>query len=241
MPRTERNRIAAKAGKFLIGGPAEAKLAIVLAHGAGAPMDSPFMNAIATGLAAGGFRVVRFEFPYMRARREGGKRGAPDREPLLLQAWRDAINDLGVGTPPVIGGKSLGGRTASMVADEMGVRGLVCLGYPFHPPGKPVGSTPRRMFLPGFASRPRTGLNMTDDGATASGDHGNRGGQPDRARRPRDLDRRRARREDRPLGDLHGSGGGASPRRRVGAGPSPSELAPRTCADLCRKHRSRPR
>lgn len=124
---------------ILIDGPAEAKLTIVLAHGAGAPMDSPFMNAMAAGLAQGQLRVVRFEFPYMRARREGGKRGAPDREPLLLQAWRDAITEVGGGGRLVIGGKSLGGRIASMVADEMEVRGLVCLGYPFHPPGKPVG------------------------------------------------------------------------------------------------------
>ena len=123
--------------ELLIEGPAKARLTIVLAHGAGGPMDSPFMNTIARGLADAGLRVVRFEFPYMRARRATGKGGAPDREPVLLQAWRDVIGDLGGGSHVVIGGKSLGGRIASMVADEMGVRGLVCLGYPFHPPGKP--------------------------------------------------------------------------------------------------------
>ncbi|HLW70120.1 MAG TPA: alpha/beta fold hydrolase [Candidatus Binataceae bacterium] len=122
---------------FLIDGPARASLTIVLAHGAGAPMDSPFMNTIAAGLAATGLRVARFEFPYMRARRDSGKRGAPDREPILMQSWRDAITRLGGGSRLVIGGKSMGGRIASMVADEMSVRGLVCLGYPFHPPGKP--------------------------------------------------------------------------------------------------------
>ncbi|MGH7878356.1 MAG: alpha/beta family hydrolase, partial [Candidatus Binataceae bacterium] len=83
------------------------------------------MNTIATGLAAAGLRVARFEFPYMQARRQSGKRGAPDREPVLLQSWRDAITGLGGGAHVVIGGKSLGGRIASMVADEMGVRGLV--------------------------------------------------------------------------------------------------------------------
>jgi len=123
--------------ELLIEGPAKARLTIVLAHGAGGPMDSPFMNTIARGLADAGLRVVRFEFPYMHARRATGKGGAPDREPVLLQAWRDVIGDLGGGSHVVIGGKSLGGRIASMVADEMGVRGLVCLGYPFHPPGKP--------------------------------------------------------------------------------------------------------
>jgi uncharacterized protein len=123
--------------EFLIDGPAKAGLTVILAHGAGAAMDSPFMNTIAAGLARAGLRVARFEFPYMRARRQGGKRGAPDREPVLLEVWRAAITTLGGGDRVVIGGKSMGGRIASMVADEMKVRGLICLGYPFHPPGKP--------------------------------------------------------------------------------------------------------
>lgn len=110
---------------------------VVLAHGAGAPMDSGFMNIVARGLAAEGIRVARFEFPYMRARREGGKSRPPDREPVLREAWLAAIRELGGGERLVIGGKSMGGRFASMVADEAGVRGLICLGYPFHPPGKP--------------------------------------------------------------------------------------------------------
>ena len=126
-----------KSSEWLIEGPAKAQLTIVLAHGAGAPMDSPFMNTIARGLTDAGHRVARFEFPYMHARRTTGKGGAPDREPILLAAWRDVITDLGGGSRVVIGGKSLGGRIASMVADEMEVRGLVCLGYPFHPPGQP--------------------------------------------------------------------------------------------------------
>jgi predicted alpha/beta-hydrolase family hydrolase len=110
---------------------------LVLAHGAGAPMDSPFMAAMARGLAAGGARVVRFELPYMARRRETGEKRAPDREPVLRQAWLAAIAALGGGRRVVIGGKSLGGRIASMIADEAGTRGLVCLGYPFHPPGQP--------------------------------------------------------------------------------------------------------
>jgi len=122
---------------LLIDGPREAAHTIVLAHGAGAAMDSPFMSTVAEGLARNGIRVVRFEFPYMIARREGGKRGAPDREAVLIEAWRDAIARLGGAARLVIGGKSLGGRIASMVADEAGARGLVCLGYPFHPPGQP--------------------------------------------------------------------------------------------------------
>jgi predicted alpha/beta-hydrolase family hydrolase len=110
---------------------------LVLAHGAGAPMDSPFMDTIADGLGKGGIHVVRFEFPYMARRRKEGRGGAPDREPALLARWREVVAALGGGSGLFIGGKSLGGRMASLVADELGVRGLVCLGYPFHPPGKP--------------------------------------------------------------------------------------------------------
>lgn len=125
---------------LLIDGAREDAQTIVLAHGAGAPMDSPFMNTIAEGLARNWIRVVRFEFRYMKARREGGRRGAPDREPVLIEAWREVIARLGGGARLVIGGKSLGGRIASMVADDAGARGVVCLGYPFHPPGQPARS-----------------------------------------------------------------------------------------------------
>lgn len=100
-------------------------------------MDSPFMNRVAEGLAARGFRVARFEFPYMARRRSGGKRGAPDREPVLRAGWKEVVERLGGGPRVVVGGKSMGGRIASMIADEAGARGLVCLGYPFHPPGQP--------------------------------------------------------------------------------------------------------
>lgn len=110
-------------------------MVIVLAHGAGAPMDSPFMTFFAEGLAEAGYRVVRFEFPYMAARRRDGRNRPPDRANTLLDAWCSVIDRLGP-ERLVIGGKSLGGRMASMVADRAGVRGLVCLGYPFHPPGK---------------------------------------------------------------------------------------------------------
>jgi len=129
------SRDHAQAG-LMIGGPQRASHTIVLAHGAGAPMDSPFMNAFADGLAERDFRVVRFEFPYMAARRKGGRRGPPDREPVLREAYAAVVASLG-GERLVIGGKSLGGRIASLIADEIGVAGLVCLGYPFHPPGKP--------------------------------------------------------------------------------------------------------
>lgn len=115
---------------------------ILLAHGAGAGMDSDFMESFAAGLAARGFQVLRFEFPYMAARREDGKRRPPDRAPKLMDAFRAAIAEVREKHKPtklIIGGKSMGGRIASMVAaeDAGACDGLLLLGYPFHPPGKP--------------------------------------------------------------------------------------------------------
>ncbi|MBA4180454.1 MAG: alpha/beta hydrolase [Anaerolinea sp.] len=120
---------------LLRNGPPSAPLTLVLAHGAGTPMDHPFLAAFAEAIGAAGFAVVRFEFPYMAARREDGKRRAPDREPVLLQAFHDAASD--VKPPLVVGGKSMGGRIASMVAGDLGAIGLLVLGYPFHPTGRP--------------------------------------------------------------------------------------------------------
>ncbi|MDC0175649.1 alpha/beta fold hydrolase [Planctomycetaceae bacterium] len=122
--------------ELLCDGPSDAERTIVLAHGAGRGWDSPSLVAIVDGLARAGHRVVRFEFPYMVRRREDGTRRPPDRQPVLLETWRAVIEALGP-DGLVIGGKSMGGRMASLVADECGVAGLVCLGYPFHPPAKP--------------------------------------------------------------------------------------------------------
>lgn len=170
--------------RYLIDGP-KGGARIVLAHGAGAPMDSPWMNDFAAGLAARGLRVVRFEFPYMRKRRDDGRRRGPDRAPILLASWRSVIEELGEPGRLVIGGKSMGGRIASMVADQCGVRGLVCLGYPFHPPRQPEKlrtshlrdiATPtlivqgtRDAFgtadeVPGFGLAPRIRLHWLEDG-----------------------------------------------------------------------------
>jgi len=123
--------------EFLVDGPRDSEWSILLAHGAGAPMDSPFMNHIARGLGLNGSRVARFEFEYMKRRRSGGKGGPPDRLPTLMERFREAIACYENPERLVIGGKSMGGRIASMVADECKVAGLLCLGYPFHPPGKP--------------------------------------------------------------------------------------------------------
>ncbi len=123
--------------QWLVNGPARPNWTIALAHGAGAPMDSPFMEDIAAGCAAAKIRCVRFEFPYMARRRTEGVRPGPDRAPVLEQFWRDAIAKIGKPDRLIIGGKSMGGRIASHIADESHVAGLVCLGYPFHPPGRP--------------------------------------------------------------------------------------------------------
>ena len=128
--------------QFLFDGPEDARVTILLAHGAGAPMDSASMNATAKALAEAGFRVARFEFGYMAARRDGHRKPPPKAETVMPE-FIAAVDDLGpTNGPLLIGGKSMGGRVASMVADALfeakRIAGLVCLGYPFHPPGRPA-------------------------------------------------------------------------------------------------------
>lgn len=108
----------------------------IFAHGAGAGMDHEFMSAVAKGLAEQGIQVARFNFPYMVKRAEDGKRRPPDRAPKLLDAYQQVIAQLTDRTV-VIGGKSMGGRMASLLAEHPQVAGIACLGFPFHPPGKP--------------------------------------------------------------------------------------------------------
>ncbi len=136
---------------LLFDGPDGADITLVLAHGAGAPMDSPFMDAFAQGLGERGIRTVRFEFPYMVERRASGKKRPPDRQPVLLDCWRGVIAQLRDSRPHgrpdarfAVGGKSMGGRMASLLLAEdpawtqaQNIRALVCLGYPFHAPGRP--------------------------------------------------------------------------------------------------------
>lgn len=130
---------------FLTAGPEDAKAALLLAHGAGAGMESPFMKQMAKLLAERGVRTLRFEFSYMAARREGGKRRPPPRAELLIGEYKAAVAAARIQAPKgplAIGGKSMGGRVASYVADELfsggEVQALVCIGYPFHPPNKPA-------------------------------------------------------------------------------------------------------
>ena len=119
--------------------PKGAGVTLILAHGAGAPMDSAFMSNMAARLAALGINVLRFEFPYMAQRRlDGGKR-PPNPAPKLLECWREVYAQVRrhVTGPLVVAGKSMGGRMASLLADELGAGALVCLGYPFYAVGKP--------------------------------------------------------------------------------------------------------
>jgi uncharacterized protein len=126
---------------LLLDGAAEAKIRILLAHGAGAPMDSPFMAQMTALLTARGLAVARFEFPYMASRRSTGKRKPAPKAETLMHFYRAAVAALPDDATLIIGGKSMGGRVASLVADELfaarRIAGLVCLGYPFHPPGMP--------------------------------------------------------------------------------------------------------
>lgn len=128
---------------FLFDGPEDARLTLLLAHGAGAAMDSASMTATARALADAGFRVARFEFAYMASRRAAGGRKPPPRAETVMPELVAAVDDLGPTTGPlIIGGNSMGGRVASMVADRLHdggrIAGLLCLGYPFHPPDKPA-------------------------------------------------------------------------------------------------------
>lgn len=112
---------------------------LLLAHGAGAGMDSPFMEQLAEALARRDLRTLRFDFPYMAQARAEGRRRPPNPAPVLLEHWRAMVATwrAAESAPLWLAGKSMGGRMASLLADDLGATGLVCLGYPFHPAGKP--------------------------------------------------------------------------------------------------------
>jgi predicted alpha/beta-hydrolase family hydrolase len=110
---------------------------IVVAHGAGAGMDHPFLVGFSRACVDEGLASLRFNFSYI----ESGRR-SPDTEAVLRDAWRAAFaaaSDRADGGAVWVSGKSLGGRIASMCAadGEIAPAGLVFLGYPLHPPGKP--------------------------------------------------------------------------------------------------------
>lgn len=115
---------------------------LALAHGAGAPATSPFLETVAQGLCARGLSVMRFHFPYMEAMARGGGRRPPDAQRVLLDCWAAVVDLVAAHTPHaplVLAGKSMGGRMASMLlaaGRAPRARGAIYLGYPLHPPGR---------------------------------------------------------------------------------------------------------
>ncbi|HEY6878177.1 MAG TPA: alpha/beta family hydrolase [Polyangiales bacterium] len=122
--------------EFRVDAARRAKAVVLLAHGAGAGMDTPFMAALARGLSEQGARVLRFEFTYMAARRHGARK-PPERMPALEARFLEAIAAAKSKLPLFVAGKSMGGRVATRIADRAGARGVLAFGYPFHPPKKP--------------------------------------------------------------------------------------------------------
>ena len=103
-------------------------------------MDSDWLNELSDKLINESLRVIRFEFPYMHDRRINGTKRPPNASKVLQSHWLEVISEHRQYKPIFIGGKSLGGRIASLIADEANISGLVCLGFPFHAPGKPAGN-----------------------------------------------------------------------------------------------------
>ena len=128
---------------LLVSNPVEAKATVVLAHGASSYMREPMLNSLSDGLTHQGWRVVRFEFPYMARQSLTGRRTFPDKLSVLLDAYRSVVEAVNkeIQQPLLIGGKSMGGRIASLVANSLYnddlIQGVVCLGYPFHPLKRP--------------------------------------------------------------------------------------------------------
>lgn len=124
---------------LLISTPKSYKATFILAHGAGAPMDSDWMNSLTKAVLRHKIQVIRFEFPYMAERRENGKKRPPNSAKQLIECWSEVIKLINSKKTLIIGGKSMGGRIASLIANDNPVHALVCLGFPFHAPGKPMG------------------------------------------------------------------------------------------------------
>ncbi|CAA0108379.1 Uncharacterised protein [BD1-7 clade bacterium] len=147
---TEMSATGMPATEFLIDGPDDADITVILAHGAGAGMDHAFMAMAADAIAQKGVRVIRFDFPYMRRRKVEGRKFPPNRAPVLLEALADVLDRAPVSGKVILAGKSMGGRMASLFlsesasrsndnssdANSKSVAGYVALGFPFFAPGK---------------------------------------------------------------------------------------------------------
>lgn len=109
---------------------------VILAHGAGAGMDSDFMALVSHYLAERGLQVIRFEFPYMAQRRLSGNKRPPDRADKLSDAFKKVVGQYPGDVPIYLAGKSMGGRIATMVLESTDAKSCFVFGYPFHPIGK---------------------------------------------------------------------------------------------------------
>lgn len=114
----------------------QSSVTYILAHGAGADSQSEFMQFMQREVANDQINVVTFDFPYMLRRQQTGKKSPPDRMPKLIESFSQQVSQVSSDVI-IIGGKSMGGRVATMVADQLNVDGVIAMGYPFHPPGKP--------------------------------------------------------------------------------------------------------
>lgn len=137
---------------FLTAGPSDAETVVLLAPGAGAPMTSAWMERVSGLLGEAGLRVLRFDFAYMTARLAGSRKPPPKAETLVAEyeaAVAEARSRTRPGVRMLIGGKSLGGRVASLAAQSLyesgHIAGLVCLSYPFHPPKQPESLRTRHL------------------------------------------------------------------------------------------------
>ena len=129
--------------EFLVNSPQEdPKAILLLAHGANHGMATPFMETMARGIVNADIRVVRFHFPYMEKMLRTGKKVTPNGGRILRKCFGEVIahcieRERVPSKNIFIGGKAMGARIASMIADDYKVAGVICLGYPFHPPKKP--------------------------------------------------------------------------------------------------------
>ena len=114
----------------------QTSITLILAHGAGADSQSEFMQFMQREITSDKINVITFDFPYMQRRQQTGKKSPPDRMPKLIESFSEQVRQV-TSDVIIIGGKSMGGRVATMIADELKVDGVIAMGYPFHPPGKP--------------------------------------------------------------------------------------------------------
>lgn len=139
LSRGDGSRHETTLGSVIVEGKADG-VRLVLCHGAGAGHESTFLTELRQRLAASGIQVIALEFAYMATMRQEGRRRPPPKIDTLvaeLSEWRRVLMALGDETPLWFGGKSMGGRVASLLATQVDMAGLVLFGYPFHPPGKP--------------------------------------------------------------------------------------------------------